>query len=117
MVFIKVFDQQAARVTLLLNYASANVACSLVIRNKLAEKRKLRKLWQRNRCLMLKTKLNPAIKELKNLLNCEKTVSTRISKQVKSFGFHCTNYLLGKATKKLKCPKHPSKNKMETGPI
>jgi len=64
---------------------------------------------------MLKT--NPAIKELKNLLNCEKTVSTRISKQVKSFGFHCTNYLLGKATKKLKCPKHPSKHKMETGPM
>jgi len=43
MVFIKVFDQQAARVTLLLNYASANVACSLVIRNKLAEKKEAKK--------------------------------------------------------------------------
>jgi len=41
---------------------------SSAIKDKLAEKRKLRKLWQINRCPFLKTKLNRAIKALKNLL-------------------------------------------------
>jgi len=45
---------------------------SSAIKDKLAEKRKLRKLWQTNRCPVLKTKLNKAIKALKNLLETER---------------------------------------------
>jgi len=41
-------------------------------KDKLAEKRKLHKLWQINRCPVLKTKLNRAIKAFKNLLETER---------------------------------------------
>jgi len=41
---------------------------SCAIKDKLAEKRKLHKLWQTNRCPALKIKLNRAIKAFKNLL-------------------------------------------------
>jgi len=45
---------------------------SSAIKDKFAEKRKLRKLWQTNTCPVLKTKLNKAIKALKNLLETER---------------------------------------------
>jgi len=45
---------------------------SSAIKDKLAEKRKLRKLWQINRCPILKTKLNRAIKAFQNLLQTER---------------------------------------------
>jgi len=44
-----------------IEYLSAN-------KEKIAEKRKFRKMWQINRCPVLKNKLNRAIKTLKNLL-------------------------------------------------
>jgi len=37
-----------------------------------SQKKKLRKLWQTNRCPVLKTKLNRVIKTLKNLLETER---------------------------------------------
>jgi len=44
---------------------------SPAIKEKIVEKRKLRKLWQINRCPVLKNKLNRAIKTLKDLLDIE----------------------------------------------
>jgi len=49
-----------------------HIEYSPVIKEKIAEKMKLRKLWQTNRCPVLKNKLNRAIKTLKNLLDMER---------------------------------------------
>jgi len=49
-----------------------NIVYSPAIKRNLAEKRKLRRLWQTNRCPVTKNKLNRAIKALKNLLNSER---------------------------------------------
>jgi len=49
-----------------------HIEYSPAIKEKIAKKKKLRKLWQTNRCPLLKNKLNRAIKTLKNLLEMEK---------------------------------------------
>jgi len=72
---------------------------SSAIKDKLAEKRKLRKLWQINRCPVLKAKLNRAIKALKNLLERNKRIQRYLSELSPSAE---TNYFLWKATKRLK---------------
>jgi hypothetical protein len=53
---------------------------SFEIKDKLAEKGKLCKLWQTNRCPVLKSKLNRAIKTVKNFLDWKETRNIRISK-------------------------------------
>lgn len=45
--------------------------CSSSIKEKIKEKRKIRKLWQVTRCPEVKKRLNHAVKELKILLNKE----------------------------------------------
>jgi len=65
--------QQAAwSATPISSNSEIHVEYSLAIKEKIAKKRKLCKLWQTNRCQVLKNKLNRAIKALKNLLNMER---------------------------------------------
>jgi len=65
--------QQAAwSVTLTNSNSKIHIEYSPAIKQKIAEKMKLRKLWQTNRCPVLKNKLNRAIKTLKNLLDMER---------------------------------------------
>jgi len=71
------------------------------IKDKLAEKRKFRKLWQTNRCPFLKANLNKAIKALKNLLEAERNQGIQLSELSLSAE---TNYSLWKTTKRLKRP-------------
>jgi len=48
------------------------------IEDKLAEKKKVRKLWQNNKCPTLKIKLNRAIKAvIKNLLELERNLERK----------------------------------------
>jgi len=56
-----------------------------VIKEKLTEKRKRRKVWQTNRCPVFKNKLNRAIKAFKNLLDIKRRQDTRKCKQVKRY--------------------------------
>jgi hypothetical protein len=49
-----------------------NFTCSSSIRDKIAEKRKIRKLWHRTRCPQVKRRLNAAVREIKTLLQTEK---------------------------------------------
>jgi len=90
---------------------------SSAIKDKLAEKRKLRKLWQINRCPVLKTKLNKLIKALKNLLERERNqgIQRYLSELSPSAE---TNYSLWKATKRLKRPQIQLQpiSRMEDGP-
>jgi len=76
---------------------------SSAIKDKLAEKRKLRTLWQSNKCPVLKTQLNKVIKALKNLLEAERNqgIKRYLSELSPSAE---TNYPLWKATKRFKCP-------------
>jgi len=61
--------QQAAwNATPICKSTNTSFEYSSAIKDKPAEKRKFRKLWQINKCPFLKTKLNKAIKILKNLL-------------------------------------------------
>jgi len=61
--------QQAAwNATPICKSSNTNFEYFSAIKDKLAERTKLRKLWQINRCPVLKIKLNKAIKALKNLL-------------------------------------------------
>jgi len=73
------------------------------MKEKIAEERKLRKLWQTNRCPIMKNKLNRAIKALINLLDSERNqgIQEYLSKLSATSE---TNYSLWKATKKLKRP-------------
>jgi len=48
-----------------------NTEYSSAIKEKLAERRNLHKLWQTNKCPIITKKLNRAIKALKNLLDME----------------------------------------------
>jgi len=54
-------------VTLFSSNSEIHIECSPAIKEEVAEKRKLRKLRQTNRCPVLKNKLNHAIKALKKL--------------------------------------------------
>lgn len=81
--------------------------CSISVRNKIAEKRKLRKEWQKTRSPHDKAKLNKAIKQLKQLIYNEKNKS--IEYYLKSLtATEATDYSLWKATKKIKkIPQQP----------
>jgi hypothetical protein len=58
--------------TLVSSKSDINIEYSSITKEKLAEKKKLRKLWQTNRCPVLKNKLNRAIKVHTNLLDLER---------------------------------------------
>jgi len=80
-----------------------NIEYSPAKKGKLAEKRKLHKLWQSNRYPVLKNKLNQVIKtfgNIKNLLDIKRNqgIEEYLSATPE------TNYSLWKATKKLKRP-------------
>jgi len=88
------------------------------IKENIAEKRKLRKLWLRklytNRCSVLKNKLNRVIKTLKNLLKKNQGIQEYLSKLSVTPE---TNYSLWKATKRLKRPQiYHSPSRMGAGP-
>lgn len=73
------------------------------IRDKVIEKRKLRKQWQLTRCPKLKTKLNYTIKQLKLLLDEER--NSCIGNYLQNLDTTASSeYSLWKATRKLKQP-------------
>ena len=78
----------------------------LPIKQKIMEKRKLRKRWQNTRSPQDKAALNKALKELKQLLHDEKHQA--IQTYLASFSAtEVTDYSLWKATKRLKQPQTP----------
>lgn len=77
--------------------------CPTLIKEKIEEKRKLRKRWQQTRSPADKKKLNKAVKETKILLNKVKNESIRNYLQNLTNTSE-TDYSLWKATKKLKRP-------------
>lgn len=77
---------------------TASLNCSPIIKNKINEKRKMRKLWQITRCPEIKKKLSYLIKEIKVLLN--KETNEGIQNYLKKLDITAaTNYSLRKATK------------------
>lgn len=77
--------------------------CSLNVKAKIKEKRKIRKQWQLTRSTKIKTKLNKVTKELKILLQNEKNLA--IQKYLENLtATETTDYSLWKATKKIKQP-------------
>ena len=76
---------------------------SALVRQKIAEKRQIRKQWQITRSPELKRKLNKAIKNLHNLLKSE--ANDNIQDYLQTLGpTQGTDYSLWKATKRLKQP-------------
>jgi hypothetical protein len=77
-----------------------------MIKQKILEKRKIRKRWQNTRSPQDKTKLNKAVKELKQLLNDAKqeAIQTYLESLTVT---EATEYSLWKATKRLKQPQTP----------
>lgn len=77
--------------------------CSLLIKQKITEKRNMRKQWQLSRDPKAKTKLNRAVKELKQLLDESKNenIRTYLNELTPT---SATDYSLWKATKRLKQP-------------
>ncbi|XP_011063431.1 PREDICTED: RNA-directed DNA polymerase from mobile element jockey-like [Acromyrmex echinatior] len=72
-------------------------------KQKITEKRRLRKQWQMTRSPEIKTKLNRATKHLQKLLNYEK--NQRTQEYLQNLGAtQATDYSLWKATKRLKQP-------------
>ena len=80
--------------------------CAHPIKQKITEKRKLRKRWQNTRSPQDKAALNKAIKELKQLLHEEKqqAIQTYLANLTAT---DATDYSLWKATKRLKQPQTP----------
>uniref|UniRef100_A0ABD2VUC9 DNA-directed DNA polymerase n=1 Tax=Trichogramma kaykai TaxID=54128 RepID=A0ABD2VUC9_9HYME len=78
---------------------------SNVIRAKIKEKRKLRKIWQTSRNPASKRKLNQAISELKEMLQEERNnqIENYLSKLTPS---EATDYSLWKATKRINKPQN-----------
>ena len=77
--------------------------CSPTIREKLAEKRKAKEIWQKTRFYRDKSKLNRITAELKRLLNNDKNIG--IQTYLENLDVTAaTDYSLWKATKKLKRP-------------
>lgn len=80
-----------------------NEELPITIKQKIMEKRKIRKQWQRTRCETNKTKLNKVTKELKELLSESK--NQRIQNFLTNLdGTEATDYSLWKATRKIKRP-------------
>jgi hypothetical protein len=76
------------------------------MKQKIAEKRRIRKAWQNSRSPNEKTRLNRVTKELKQLLNNLKNDSTQ--NYLKNLSAtNATNYSLRKSTKRLKQPQAP----------
>lgn len=74
-----------------------------IIKQKIVEKRRLRKIWQNTRCPQDKTKLNQITRQLKDLLNNHKNDS--IQKYLKGLtATEATEYALWKATQKINRP-------------
>lgn len=71
--------------------------------NKVAEKRKLRKEWQKSRCLKLKTRLNYVIRDLKQSLDKIKNKDIQTNLQNLDAKTE-TDYSLWKVTRGLKQP-------------
>lgn len=83
------------------SHASQDVP--LLIKGKIADKRRLRKTWQRTRAPSDKTRLNQATRELKILLNNDK--NNRIQNYLKELSASAaTEYSLWKATKTINRP-------------
>lgn len=89
---------------------TASLDCSPIIKNKINEKRKMRKLWQITRCPEIKKKLNYLIKEIKVLLN--KETNEGIQNYLKKTRYNSSNKLFAtesnkktQATSDL-CPSH-----------
>ena len=78
-------------------------ACTPMIKQKILDKRRLRKQWQNTRALQVKTKLNKAVKDLKQLLNDEKQRAIQEYLEC-STASEATDYSLWKATIRLKQP-------------
>lgn len=78
-------------------------SCHQFVKQKIEEKRRLRKAWQRNRLPAAKTKLNKASKELKELLTTIKNQSIQ-DYLANLTASEATGYSLWKATKKIKQP-------------
>jgi len=70
--FNETVQQAAWNATPMCSNTEIHMEYSPTIQEEIAEKRKLRKMWQINRCSVLKNKLNHAIKILKNLLFMDK---------------------------------------------
>lgn len=81
-----------------------NNSCTATVRDKIAYKRRIRKIWQNNRSPELKRKLNKATKELKNMILTEK--NRGFQEYLKNLdATETSDYSLWKATKKLKGPR------------
>jgi hypothetical protein len=80
--------------------------CLLSIKQKTAEKRRMKKAWQNSRSPNEKTRLNRITKELKRLLNnLENDFTQNYLKNLSATS--ATNCSLWKATKRLKQPQAP----------
>ncbi len=108
--------ESAAESTPVYKTLPKKISTSATIQKLITEKRKIRRQWQVSRSPLLKTKLNKAIKELKNALSEER--NENLSNYLCELSAtEATDYSLWKATKKLKrpvimCP--PIRNKAGT---
>jgi hypothetical protein len=78
-----------------------------MVKQKILEKRKLRKRWHTTRSPQYKANLNKAVKEMKQLLNDEKqkAIQTYLERLTAT---EATEYSLWKAAKRLKRPQTPN---------
>lgn len=103
--FNSVIQQAAWSSTPLNTNETKSEAYPISIREKIIQKRKLRKQWQASRSPQIKTQLNNAVKELKKLIAAEKNRS--FSEYLNQLdATEVTNYSLWKATRKLKRPQY-----------
>lgn len=104
--FNTIIQKTAWAITPKIETPEAKTVCSTSVKNKIAEKRKLRKEWQKTRSPHDKAKLNKATKQLKLLIYNEKNKS--IEDYLKNLtGTEVTDYSLWKATRKIKNPQQP----------
>lgn len=97
--FNTLIQEAAWTATLKVESIGTQDVCSINLKIKIAEKRKLRKVWQATRSPHDKTKLNKAAKQLKQLINAEKNQA--IEDYLKNLS---ATESLWKATKKIKNP-------------
>jgi hypothetical protein len=87
-----------------LKHSSKRTSCPIILQEKIAEKRKIRKRWQQNRTPENKRQLNKATKELKNLMVQLK--NENIQKHLEQLtATERTEYSLWKALKHIKKPR------------